>query len=291
MLDAHGQPHPKFNYHHNKRKALHTWLGIMDGAVSDLALNEHEVLFLNTWLLDHSELQQDTDVQEIFSFTQYILTGGRIEQSVLCDMRGTIHAILDSHDGGEITDTEKDLINYLIGIIHGIASDRQLLDAEITRLQNWIHTTQDGLLTDKWPCNVLLHRIGAALDDGVITDAERADLLSTLEQVTGGGIDVGAAGGMSTTLPYSPITTIQIPKHHFCFTGKFIYGSRAKCIAATAFLNGVIAENVSGTLDYLIVGGVASRDWAHSSYGRKIEKAVKLEVAIIPEEIWAKHLF
>ena len=45
--------------------------------------------------------------------------------------------------------------------------------------------------------------------------------------------------------------------------------------------------------DYLLIGLFASRDWANTSFGRKIEKAVALResgipIAIISEEHWRR---
>jgi len=45
----------------------------------------------------------------------------------------------------------------------------------------------------------------------------------------------------------------------------------------------------------LIVADMGSRDWIHSTHGRKIEKAMEVKssgnlIAIISEEHWVKHL-
>ena len=47
--------------------------------------------------------------------------------------------------------------------------------------------------------------------------------------------------------------------------------------------------------DYLVIGSYATDSWAHSSWGRKIEKAVEMTnkghpVKIISEEHWSKSL-
>jgi hypothetical protein len=48
-------------------------------------------------------------------------------------------------------------------------------------------------------------------------------------------------------------------------------------------------------LDYLVVGTAASRDWAGTSHGRKIEKAVAYQergedLMVIAEEDWVRNL-
>ena len=56
---------------------------------------------------------------------------------------------------------------------------------------------------------------------------------------------------------------------------------------------GALCEStVTRRTRYLVVGTFGSRDWVHSSFGRKIEKAVELEQAgmplsIVGEDHWA----
>lgn len=57
---------------------------------------------------------------------------------------------------------------------------------------------------------------------------------------------------------------------------------------------GAIAS-VSKKLDYLVIGEIGSRDWIHSTHGRKIEKAVELRnggarLAIVSERHWQAGL-
>ncbi len=47
--------------------------------------------------------------------------------------------------------------------------------------------------------------------------------------------------------------------------------------------------------NYLIIGTFGSRDWVHTSFGRKIEKAVQYRIAgcrlaIVGEDHWAASL-
>lgn len=78
----------------------------------------------------------------------------------------------------------------------------------------------------------------------------------------------------------------------FVFTGKFAFGPRAECQRQAVARGGLCEENVTQRTTYLIIGTFGSRDWVHTPFGRKIEKAVKyreagLGVAIVAEEHWA----
>ncbi|MEN6586595.1 MAG: BRCT domain-containing protein, partial [Sulfuricella sp.] len=134
-------------------------------------------------------------------------------------------------------------------------------------------------------------RVAQILADGVVTVEEAEDLKETLSQITGGFLEHGAVSGTATTFPAESVHSIQFGGATFCFTGKFIYGSRARCQQATEALGGMCIPDVNQKLHYLVVGALASRDWVNTSFGRKIEKAVQLReagfpVRIILEENW-----
>lgn len=76
-----------------------------------------------------------------------------------------------------------------------------------------------------------------------------------------------------------------------CFTGEFLYGTRAACERLVLKLGATCAENVSKKVDVLVIGTKVSLDWAHTSFGRKIQKAMDLRgeghpIAIISERRW-----
>ena len=81
----------------------------------------------------------------------------------------------------------------------------------------------------------------------------------------------------------------------FCLTGKFMMGPRANHEFEIKDRGGITHANVTEETNYLVIGSMGSTDWLHSTFGRKIEKAVSLAerghpIALISEEHWADHL-
>lgn len=178
----------------------------------------------------------------------------------------------------------------LLGICRGLIADNVLNESEISFLDAWLKDNHE--LTTVWPGDLIARRINEIMADGIVTLDEAEDLKETLSQITGGYLEHGAATGTSTTLPVEPVHSILFEQSTFCLTGKFVYGTRAKCAQATEALGGQCASDVTQKVDYLVIGALASRDWAHTSYGRKIEKAVNLRekghpIRIISEESWS----
>lgn len=179
-------------------------------------------------------------------------------------------------------------IDELIGLCKGMVADGTVNVDEARFLQGWLESNRES--RSAWPCSVLYPRIQSMLEDGKLQDEEERELLGLLVQVTGGNPQALDAHSLTSTLPLSrPIPDVSIPSNAFCFTGKFLYGTRKKCEEAVLLRGGKILENITEDLNYLVIGLVGSRDWVHSTFGRKIEKAVGyrdkgIPIAIVAEE-------
>jgi hypothetical protein len=84
------------------------------------------------------------------------------------------------------------------------------------------------------------------------------------------------------TDPPPPIT---IPGKVFVITGKLLEKTRSQYAEEITRQGGEVADSIKaeGT-DYLIIGGLASAQWLHTNYGRKIQTAVEKGVPIVTEE-------
>lgn len=185
-------------------------------------------------------------------------------------------------------------LNALNGICAGVMADGKLTDTEIVFLHRWL--SDHGEVRNKWPASVVFERVDAALEDGYISDEERRDLMTVLSDLIGGAFtETDEPDGGATRLPADDNPIIEFTGKRFCFTGKFVYGTRAKCQQIVIDRGAEISKNVVQKLDYLVIGELASRDWINTSHGRKIEKAVSFKekgfpVQIVQEEIWVSSL-
>lgn len=90
---------------------------------------------------------------------------------------------------------------------------------------------------------------------------------------------------------------IEYQDREFCFTGKFQTGTKEQCWEMVIERGGRISKSVNLRIDYLIVGGEKSNEWAHENYGRKIERALEIRKErrsdyprIVAESDWVKSL-
>lgn len=178
-----------------------------------------------------------------------------------------------SKSGIHLANNEIKAINTLYGLIMGITADKIINDEEINFLNLWLLDNQK--YNNAFPLNVIKKRIDEILEDNIITYEERDDLNKTLIKIIGGDYhDNGSAGGLSTGYVIDEIDTLIISGSSFCLTGTFISGPRDKCEKVISRFGGKPVRSVIKTLDYLVVGTLASSDWIGNNHGRKIEKAL-----------------
>lgn len=196
--------------------------------------------------------------------------------------------------GINLADNEIKAINTLYGLIMGITADQEVNDNEIHFLNLWL--SDNEIYTNTFPLNIIKNRIADILADNIITREEREDFYQTLINIIGGDyFENGMAGGLSTTYGVEEPESIIISGSSFCLTGAFVSGPRDKCEKAIAKFGGKTLKTVTKTLDYLVVGTLASRDWVASNHGRKIEKALYYKekgstVIILTEETLVKFI-
>lgn len=182
----------------------------------------------------------------------------------------------------------------LLGICKGLLADGHLADSEILFLDTWLKENSDIATT--WPGEVIYERVNTVLEDGIVTEEERHHLTVTLSSLIGGTLqESGATGGLSTSLPIDDVEVVDIEGKKFCFTGAFVFGTRAVCEKAVVQLGGEPIKDVRKDLNYLVIGTLASREWAHTSHGRKIEKAKAYQrkgcpILVVSEDIWVGSL-
>ena len=185
-------------------------------------------------------------------------------------------------------------VNTLYGLIMGITADRVIQDDEIMFLSLWL--ADNEAYTNSFPLNIIKNRINDILADNIITQEERDDFYQTLIKIIGGDYhETGSASGSSTDYGIEEPSSIIISGSSFCLTGEFISGPRGKCEKKLTQFGGKSVNTVTKKLDYLVIGGLSSRDWVAESHGRKIEKALYYKergssVTLIAEETLAQFL-
>jgi NAD-dependent DNA ligase len=189
--------------------------------------------------------------------------------------------------------TERDL-SEMLGLVKAMLVDGVVTDVEAKYLRDWGSNHPDALKC--WPASQIFGRLQQYFADGRIDDTERADLQELLSSLIGGTASLVLGYEGATTLPLdTPPPLVCWHKEVYVFTGKFAYGTRKDCEREVTGRGGLCESNITRNTSFLVIGTFGSRDWAQTSYGRKIQKAADLKlsgfpVRIIGEDHWARAL-
>ncbi|MEN4053800.1 hypothetical protein [Sulfurimonas sp. NWX79] len=188
-------------------------------------------------------------------------------------------------------------IDEFIGISRGLIADDDVNQSEAEFLQTWIEKHFNDEELDQYPLNTIYDRLKTMLSDNILDSQEAEELKELLKSFTGEKPISEQVDSMSSVLPLcDPLPDVCIEGSTFCLTGAFTIGSRAKCEKIIhSYYGSTVKKPTLGT-DYLVIGILGNAEWIHSSYGRKIEKAVELRdvkntgIKIITEEHFIKFL-
>lgn len=186
-------------------------------------------------------------------------------------------------------------IDELIGIVKGVMADGMVHQGEVEFLVQWMEANRTSI--DTWPAKAIYPRLKKSLSDGRVDIDEEREIIELLMDTVGGNTaPLYGEPSDSTRLPFTlPVPEIRFPEQLFCFTGAFHSGSRQWCEGQIIEFGGRPASSITKKLNYLVIGEVGSSNWAHSTHGRKIEKAIHCndaggKIAIVSEQHWFEHL-
>lgn len=181
-------------------------------------------------------------------------------------------------------------IEHLLGMVEGMIVDNHLHDLEVKMLSTWLAANPEA--ATRWPVSVIARKVSDVLTDGIITEAERKHLMEVLKELIANNFsETGSASPESATLPIDDCVTVTLQNSGVCMTGEFIFGTRAACERLTLKAGGMPLDNVTKNVDILVIGTRISPNWAHTTFGRKIQRAAELQeqghpIEIISERRW-----
>ncbi|MGE0705496.1 MAG: DUF4236 domain-containing protein [Vicinamibacterales bacterium] len=185
-------------------------------------------------------------------------------------------------------------VSEMLGLVKGMLADGAVTVEEVRFIREWFLNHPDALVT--WPHRVIHERLEHIFSDGQVDDTERADLAALLSSLVGGSESILLGYDGASQLPLDvPPPMLTWHDQVYVFTGRFAYGTRKQCEREVTQRKGTVDDNVTKKTTVLVIGTFGNEDWIHSSYGRKIQKAVELRDAgapihIVGEDHWVNEL-
>jgi NAD-dependent DNA ligase len=185
-------------------------------------------------------------------------------------------------------------ISELLGFARGIVSDGKVDPEEARALRRWLDANPGA--TSSFPGRQIAERLAAVFRDGVVDDDECEALRELLDATIGqvAGEDAPARDSYHVSIDEPPVA-LTFAGQRYAFTGTFYFGSRKECERAVVERGGRCDAEVTSHTDVLVVGTVASRDWAEATHGTKYQRALERRdrgqaIVIVSEEQWVSAL-
>jgi len=289
-LDDQGQPIIRaFNSARNREKATYVLKGILEGINSNGKLSDAEILYLSAWMKNQEYLKYEADTLDLFQAVKHVLEDGIITEDERTDL---YQLIKDIQEFGELGDSPYDepRINEFLGLLKGIYADGEVSLSEIDRIEEWVIANKD--ISEKFPIDAVYQRIRAAKADNIITADELDDLKELVADLSGDDFTkTGDVDGSIGQVFCDVLDSFNIHGKTFCFTGKFLSGTRNHCHTQVESRGAYTKTSVTHDVDVLVIGTVTSRDWRFQNFGRKIERALEQRnetgsPTILSEEQW-----
>jgi NAD-dependent DNA ligase len=181
-------------------------------------------------------------------------------------------------------------MDELVGVARGVLADGNFVIEEARFLLDWLYRNEP--VRRDFFGKVLFDALREALSDDEMSAEEEDILVGLLLRFVGPLPEPSLDPSHSTDLPLDdPPPEIELDKRHFCFTGKFVFGTRRQCQSAVRSAGGFVHDYPIFATDYLVLGDLGSRDWIHSIYGRKIQRALEIRtqgnsLKFVAEQHW-----
>lgn len=186
-------------------------------------------------------------------------------------------------------------MDELIGIARGVLADGCLVIQEARFLCDWLRRNEP--VRRDFFGKTIYETLQKALEDNELSAEEEDALIGMLLRFVGpSSEELEGESCYSTSLPLDePPPRVKLTAKSFCFTGTFLFGTRSQCQKAITAWGGLIHKYPIHATDYLVIGDLGSRDWIHSTSGRKIERAIEIRsqghpIKLIAEQHWTACL-
>ena len=257
-------------------KALNELAGLVYGIGGDNVITSEELVALDEWIQDNSDLDDDPQVAKCLEVLSGALEDRYITAIEYAQLLGVARPVERSRMFTEATLA----MQLLFGILEGIACDNVINEHELDTLVEWLKKHMH--LTGVYPFDSILATVTDILKDGIITTVESDALIATIRRFTA-PLESASCGCEEEK--------VCISGKCFCLTGSFNHGEKSDVGKVIEAVGGVVVTSVSKKTDFLVVGGIGSTEWKFGNYGSKVSKALELKEKGVPIVIFSEADF
>ena len=250
-------------------KSLNTFIGFLEGVTIDGRINEREIDAIIQWHKSMPELHS-SQFEMLFKVLSEITTvDGINDEEKECFIK-----VLKLFKSTDFYKNHTADVQRLHGVLAGLVCDSDLILDELVYLNTWLKD-HDHLEED-----ILYQEIFRALrplrTEKTLTAAEINSIFRLITRY----VDPESHGKLkkcvdSTDNPDFYKGQLKLEDAVYCFTGASTRFKKSEWKALVENNGAKFVDDMTLSVDYLVICNKGNSAWAHVSYGRKFEQAKK----------------
>ncbi len=256
-------------------------LGVIEGIAIDGIANETEKAYLLLWMEEHQALCEHDAFAELRDLVLAVLDGCVFSEKMRLNIQSLCEFLNMTSEAGKA----KSDMQRLHSIVAGIAVDDVISERELLGLSEWLE--EHAHLKDNWPYDDIQVMVEAALQEKRVDEVwmeEMKEFFLQFADIEGGRTTCGKMVSESVTIldVCDSEHEIVFEGAKFCFTGASSLYTRDQFMEMVSDRGGEPQKSLTQKTRYLVIGGEGNPHWAYTRYGRKVEKAVKMQREGLP---------
>lgn len=266
-------------------KDINVFLGFIEGLILDDNINEKEVLSLQHWMESNAAVYCNFPFDLIVkNITNLFDDKGKVIAEKKVNFLDVLHIFISRNFYKKNTSD----VQRLHGLLAGIICDGTINDVELKTLNQWLKD-HDYLEND-----VFFQEIYTALRPvRTKTELSEHDVSHIFKHIQR-YVDVENHGVLRTILnnhdnPDFYHGALQLENALYCFTGSSSRFKKSDWKNLIQNNGAKFTDDMTTTVNYLVICNKGNSAWVHKSYGRKFEQAKKwqsqgFDIKIITED-------
>ena len=243
--------------------AINSLKDIIKDVLKQDEIGKDEKEKLGKWFLDHQlDLMKNGCFEELIIISA-TLHKGELSKELLTSLYGKLDNLMVSKNRKFSDETLS--MRALKGLMSGIVADDKITIDEVRYLQAWLSKHKE--FAGNYPFDKVITIVNSVLEDNILSQDEQDQLKQLCKEY-------------SNPLPneeYKCTKELNLNGKTVCLSGDFVCGTKAHVKNIIKDMGGINVDSVTKKTDVLIVGGKGNENWAYGNYGKKVQKALKMQ--------------
>lgn len=283
----------RVNYNANQSKLGNLFLGFFEGLFLDGRVRLQEVEALIKWVEQYPEAVNVPNFEPLYQ----VLLKATEDPEFLLARHQEVQAHLTTFKNSKYFKEYTSDVQRLHGVLAGLACDSDYSDDEVLALNAWLEN-HSYLKDDPIYKDLLIALNHVRVLNRVSSDTKEVLrlTLSKYIQLNNFGLpQIAVTSSQKNKNPDFYHGNVEILGKVICLTGASHRYTKAEWKDLIESNGGLFKDDLTKTVDYLVICNKGNSSWAHMSYGRKFEQALKWQkdganIRILTEDDFSNFL-